>query len=135
MVVLDMLVLATTLLFLIMAVLGCVLDLSRIFLAQAKLQSEVESAALSAALELDGTTQGVEKARIAAGTYQVEFSSPLHPEESKSVRLSARSRVPLSMVRIVVRGDARDVMASAVAEHMGPESPVKAELVRAEAAK
>jgi uncharacterized membrane protein len=135
----GMLVLAASLLFIIMAVLGCALDLSRMFLAQSTLQAEAESAALSAAMELDGTVMGVEKARIAAAGFQVEFSAarqgefeaqPLHPEAARLVRLSASTKVPLSFVRVVVPGDARSVSAGATAEHLTDDAAVRAELVR-----
>ncbi len=50
-----------------MAVAGLGIDLGRMYLIKSELQAFADAAALSAALRLDGTDQGIEGARLAPG--------------------------------------------------------------------
>lgn len=126
------LILVSVLLFVLLAVVGCLLDLSRVMIARSALQAQLESAALAAVLELDGTSAGLERARIAATgadpgqspTVIVEFASapgqsfqqaPLHPGTARLVRVTAAARVPLTLVRVAVRDQDREIRAHATA--------------------
>ena len=134
-----MLLLAGSMLLMVLAVFGCALDLGRIFLAQAELRSRIEAAALSAAVEMDGTQAGLEKARLAAGSAEVQFGTapdgrfepaPLQALGYQYARVKAASDVPLTLVRVVVPESARTITVEATARHMPADAPVIAELLK-----
>ncbi len=111
-------------LLLLMAGLGLGVDLNRLLVAQKALQSTSEAVALAAVLELDGTPNGLERARLRSGdiwrrheppagsTMTLEFAAsasgpwladPLSLTELRAARVWASSKMPLTLLRGVVQ--------------------------------
>ncbi len=111
-------------LLLLMAGLGLGIDLNRLLVAQKALQSTAEAVALAAVLELDGTPNGLERARVRSGdiwrrheppagsTMTLEFAAsasgpwladPLSLAELRAARVWASSKMPLTLLRGVVQ--------------------------------
>jgi hypothetical protein len=132
------------LLTLAMAIGGMLLDLSRVLSVRTALEAQLESAALAAVLELDGTPEGLARARVQAGvqtrnqppsgegqsglgasTVRCEFAAagegpwetnPARAENVRMVRVTGLTPVPLTLVRAMVRDNASNVWAKATAE-------------------
>ncbi len=111
-------------LLMLMAGLGLGVDLNRLLVAQKALQSSAEAVALAAVLELDGTPNGLERARVRSGdmwrrheppagsTMTLEFAAsaagpwladPLSITELRAARVWASSKMPLTLLRGVVQ--------------------------------
>lgn len=111
-------------LLMLMAGLGLGVDLNRLLVAQKALQATAEAVALAAVLELDGTPNGVERARIRSGdiwrrhdqpagaTMALEFAAsaagpwladPLSITELRAARVWASSKMPVTLLRGVVQ--------------------------------
>lgn len=100
----------------LVAGLGLAVDLSRLLEAQESLSAKAQSAALAAALELDGTAEGVERARDRVGSaglsgLRLEFAAhsdgpwsedPLDVAQLRAARATVRSSLPVSLLRTVV---------------------------------
>lgn len=85
------LVTAAAFAFVLVGALGLVVDVGRMYLLKSELQSRVDAAALAAAVELDGTARGEERAREAARGMlgregEVSFPGP----EGRFVRVECR---------------------------------------------
>lgn len=132
-------ILVCALLLVLTAMLGCLLDLSRILMAKSALRSRLEAAALAGVLQLDGTPDGLARARMAATeavqapqrSLRVEFASvagdkfeqvPLDPAHARLVRVTATEVVPLTLVRLVVPQKDLGVWSSASAEQQAVRS-------------
>lgn len=119
-------------LMLLVAVTGLAVDCCRILITRGASQGRMDAAALSAVLELDGTRNGIDRARqeatVAAADFgdnlKIEFSSeatgrweenPRAPEQQRMVRVSTLVRVPLTLLRTVVRRDASEFGVAATA--------------------
>ena len=111
-------------LLLLMAGLGLGVDLNRLLVAKKALQSTAESVALAAVLELDGSANGLERARVSSGetwrrhdppagaSMTIEFAAsaagpwladPLSIVELRAARVQAISKMPLTLLRGVVQ--------------------------------
>lgn len=111
-------------LLLLMAGLGLGVDLNRLLVAKKALQSTAESVALAAVLELDGSANGLERARVRGGetwrrhdppagaSMTIEFAAsaagpwladPLSIVELRAARVQAISKMPLTLLRGVVQ--------------------------------
>ena len=109
---------------LMLAGLGLGIDLNRLLVAQQALRASAEAVAVAAALELDGTQAGLERARNRAGdTWRrqapadgariaVEFApsingawsaDPLASNDLLAVRVTAASAMPLTLLRGVIQ--------------------------------
>lgn len=126
----------------IIAVLGLSIDAGRLYLVRGEAQTYADAAALAAALELDGTTEGLERATHAVnnsvnrwhfgmerfqGT-RIDFAvaaagpweaHPAAPEAARFVRVVAVAPVPLYFLPAVTRLNRTNVAARATA---GPVS-------------
>jgi len=125
-------------LFAVVGITGLAIDLGRLYVAKNETQTYVDSAALAAALELDGTSAGFQRARDAVANSsnqwnfgnnpfsgaQVEFSqnatgpweaSPMSAAGYRFVRVRAGVPVPMTFIRVVAEGATRPVNAEAVA--------------------
>ena len=111
-------------LMMMVAGLGFGVDLNRLMAAQTALRGDAEAVALAAVLELDGTPDGLERARVRAAetwrrhtvgetgsAFNMEFGSspagpwfadPLASDKLNAVRITAHSTFSLSMLRSVV---------------------------------
>lgn len=121
-----------------LGMLGLAVDLGRIYIVKSETQAYADSAALAAALELDGTLQGFDRARqavaannnrwnLATATFtgaQTEFStaatgpweaSPATATGYRYVRVTAAATVPLLFLPAVGTAASSVVRASAVA--------------------
>lgn len=120
---------------------GLAIDVGRMYVAKNEAQTYADAAALRAALELDGTTAGFQRARDAvtqspnrwnfansafSGTV-VEFSqSSSGPWEAdppsaagyRFVRVRASAAVPISFMQVLAQGNTRIVRAEAAAGQM-----------------
>jgi hypothetical protein len=125
----------TCLLTLVLAIGGVVLDTARLLSARNVLQAQLEGAALAAVLELDGTREGLARARteaaagggklgFAATAVRCEFAAseqgpwenePLSADRMRFVRVTGEAPVHLTLVKALVRGDASNVWAAASA--------------------
>ena len=122
----------------VLAMTGLAIDLARIYVAKNETQTFVDAAAIAAALELDGTLDGMNDARTAAndtgnawnfghGTFEnvtIEFAqtqdgpweeNPLTAVDYRFVRVQAQVNVPITFIRTVAEGATRTVAARAVA--------------------
>jgi hypothetical protein len=111
-------------LLLLMAGLGLGVDLNRLLVAKKALQSTTEAVALAAVLELDGSANGLERARIRSGetwrrhdpppgaTMTIEFAAsaagpwladPRSVVDLRATRVQASSKMPLTLLRGVVQ--------------------------------
>jgi hypothetical protein len=130
-----MLVLVALFLTIALAAGGLAIDLCRVLAARSALQSQLEAAAIAAALELDSTFEGIHHARQAAlagggvpnfraAGVRTEFSAeksawdqnPANAREVRRVRVSGTTAVPLTVLRAFVRAGVSSVWASASAE-------------------
>jgi Flp pilus assembly protein TadG len=125
-------------LFVVIGMVGLAFDLGRMYIAKNETQTYVDAAAIAAALELDGTIDGLNRARDAVANNanhwnfqvkpfsgaQVEFAqttggpweaNPSVANNYGFVRVNAGVSVPLSFIRAVASGDSRPVNAVAVA--------------------
>lgn len=114
-------------LLMLVAGLGLAVDLNRLLEAQESLSARAQSAALAATLELDGSTQGLERARDRVGSaglsgLRLEFAAhadgpwsedPLDVAALRAVRATLRSSLPVSLLRTVVSERAVPVAAAA----------------------
>ncbi len=111
-------------LMMMVAGLGLGVDLNRLMAAQTALRGDAEAVALAAVLELDGTPDGLERARVRAAetwrrhtvgetrsTFTMEFGSspagpwfadPLTSDKLSAARITAHSTFSLSLLRSVV---------------------------------
>ena len=111
-------------LMMMVAGLGLGVDLNRLMATQNALRSDAEAVALAAVLELDGTPNGLERARVRAAetwrrhavagsgsTFTMEFGTsptgpwladPLASENLNAARIAAHSTFSLSLLRSVV---------------------------------
>ena len=113
------------------------LDVSRMVMTRKALQTVYDGAALAAALELDGSEDGRERARAVVSSWKEGGAFEAEAIEGATVefwrdetgidfiRVSGTVRMPLTLVRLAVREDAAKVGAKAKAKG-GPN----AELVR-----
>ncbi len=130
-------------LMLMVAGLGLGIDLSRLLAAQTRLRADAEAVALAAVLELDGTSAGLERARIrAAETWQrhgggegsarfaVEFSAttagpwyadPVASDRLGAARITAHSTLTLTLLRSVVREQSLPIDVAAYATQVPVE--------------
>jgi Flp pilus assembly protein TadG len=113
--------------FLVLAGTGLGVDLSRIFLAHAELETHAEAGALAASHVLTGGAGSLETAREAAAAEplfeRIDFAeSPRGPWTDKPspgvrwVRVTTHRDVPLTLLRVVVFRPAVPVRASIVLE-------------------
>ncbi|MEZ5355996.1 MAG: pilus assembly protein TadG-related protein [Bryobacteraceae bacterium] len=132
-------------LFLLAAGAGLALDVSRMLLVQKELRSRVDAAALAAALELDGASDSVARARAEAAAVvdaeRIEFAAldqaaeepawsdtPADAARVGMVRVTSVVGVPLTLVRTVVREKTASVRVRSTARASVESRPV--ELVR-----
>ncbi|MCC6540177.1 MAG: hypothetical protein IT162_21695, partial [Bryobacterales bacterium] len=111
----------------LVAGLGLAVDLNRLLEAQEALSARAQAAALAATLELDGTAQGVERARdrvrsMGVSGLRLEFAAlpdgpwsedPLDVAPLRAVRATLRTTLPVSLLRTVVQERAVPVSAAA----------------------
>jgi len=125
-------------LFAVMGMTGLAIDLGRMYIAKNETQAYADASAIAAALELDGTLAGFQRARDAVANTQnrwnfgnnafsgaqVEFSqnatgpweaSPMSAAGYRFCRVTGSVNVPTSFVRVLASGATRPVAASAVA--------------------
>jgi hypothetical protein len=115
---------------------GLAIDIGRMYMIRAELQSFTDAAALSAALELDGTASGLERARegakkLAAGPHAMRWAidniatsfsadqnnwqeQPKQPA-SRFVRVVASEPAPVIFMRIFQPRSSTSVAAASVA--------------------
>jgi uncharacterized membrane protein len=79
---------------LLLGLAGLAIDIGRIYMIRAELQSFTDAAALSAALELDGTAAGLEHARegakgLAAGPHAMRWDMGTQPIDDIATSFSA----------------------------------------------
>lgn len=114
------------------------IDLGRMYVAKNEAQSYVDAAALRAALELDGSQAGFQRARdaVAASTNrwnfghasfsdtEVEFSqnstgpweaNPIAANDYRFVNVTGGADIPMTFARVIGQGETRPVGAGAVA--------------------
>jgi hypothetical protein len=124
--------------FAIMGMTGLAVDLGRMYVAKNETQSFVDSAAISAALELNGTLAGFDSARQEVdssanrwnfGTrsfvdpvveFSVDSAGPWESNPGSAVgyrfaRVTSGVDVPLSFIQVIAEGETREVNAQAVA--------------------
>ncbi len=125
-------------LFGVMGMTALAIDLGRMYIAKNESQAYADAAAIAAALQLDGTAAGLQRARDAvsasanrwnfgnttfSGT-QVEFATsdagpweadPANASGYRFARVTAGVNVPLSFMRALATGGSRPVNAQAVA--------------------
>jgi len=117
---------------------GLAIDVGQAYIVRSEAQAHVDAAALAAALELDGTAEGITRAtsqvanslnrwRFDTQTFtgtQVEFSTdpagpwesvPASPAGYRFARVGATANIPLLFVRVLVPQDTALVAARAVA--------------------
>jgi Flp pilus assembly protein TadG len=128
-------------LFLLLAGTGLCLDVSRLILARKQMRAQASAAALAAAIELDGTPEGLRRARKAVSGFEaekVEFAAaaggdwsaePGAPEAVRLARATFGVAVPLTLVRTLVDCDSIFVRGQAVAQAGGPGGKLRAELL------
>ena len=133
-----MLITAAAALLAVVAMTGVAVDMGRMYIAKNEAQAYVDSAALAAVLELDGTGNGLQRARndVAANLNKwnlgnssfsgttTEFSltsigpwsvTPVTPVGVRFVRVTTGVNVPLNFVRVVTTHTKSFVRAEAVA--------------------
>ena len=122
----------------LLGMLGLATDLGRMYVVRNEAQAYVDSAALSAALQLDGTSSGIGRARAAVAASSnlwnmstqsfegatVQFASsqngpwddnPASAASLRFVRVAANADVPVYFITVVASGSTRAVGAQAVA--------------------
>jgi len=128
-----------------LGMLGLAVDVGRLYIVKSELQTFADSAALAAALELDGSAEGLERARNAVATNanrwnfatavingaQTEFStSPTGPWQSNPIpatshrfaRVSVSASVRLLFLPVVGAGSSGTVRAVAAAGQVNKTS-------------
>ncbi len=139
------LILVAVALMLLLAVTGLAIDCSRILVTRGIAQGRLDAAALAAVLELDGTRQGIDRARqaaaLAAGglldNLRGEFAAapasaweenPRSPALFRFARVSASIRVRLTMLRTIVQKEATEFRAVATGAQQ-PQSPLPPDVI------
>lgn len=83
---------------------GLGVDIGRMYIAKSEAQSFADSAALAAALELDGTPQGIARARLAASSGTNRQNLPDVPFPAPSVEFSGRAEGPFAAIPKIADG-------------------------------
>ena len=125
-------------LLLMLAGIGLGVDLNRFLAAREALAARAEGSALAAVLELDGTAEGVARARVRAASrwgrneaMTLEFAEsgqgpwkvdPVGVAELRAARVRASSEMPLSLLRSVVNQESLRVSVAGRAEQREMES-------------
>jgi len=117
---------------LLLGLAGLAIDLGRMYVIRAELQSFTDAAALTAALELDGTPAGLQRARAGAarladgphamrwdlGTQpitHIETSFPSSPDGRRQARVVAAEQAPVIFLRLFQSSSAATVAAASIA--------------------
>lgn len=132
----------------VVGLLALATDLGRLYVIRGEVQECVNAAALTAALELDGTPAGIVRARESAAAginrrirslapsvrAQAHFSTaaagpwvpdPSLPEACRFVRVEASASLPLYFARVVGAAGASPLDATAVAAQMDGDGLIK----------
>jgi uncharacterized membrane protein len=125
------LIVTSIVLVILLALAGLGIDIGRMYVIQSELQAFSDAAALNAAIKLNGTQQGVERARLAAselatGPHAMKWDLGSQPitgittsftSDSNSVRVLATAPAPLIFLRALPAGKSgfSTVSASSVA--------------------